>query len=1249
MSSSTLKAASSLARYRPAILAFTAIAAGFTIYAIRNNILLSRSSSSDVPEPPTTSLHRSNAQRRRLARRRPIDGDTEVPREAAPELGMSVNYEERYHDNRRVFGLYQYTTYSGTHTVWLAPFRLPSVRRLQTEWNVGLEEASLVRRHMEIKFLDSFFAQEMPPGPPIPLNPLVRDDFYMEFGAMHIQPSDVAHAIGRYEAGDLQDHPARSTQMIDPNEPRPTRLWTSRSAELPPDAPAGDLSAVFQVFRDSAPGDVENDGDHIAETESNQSNEVGDNDEDKPSQNQNLMNLLYRIAEDQAKKENFHHRGINCNSCNAMPIRGIRYRCSNCHDYDLCEQCESLQIHDKTHLFYKIRIPAPFLGNPREPSPVWYPGDPGKASQSLTTESKKTLSTRTGIPDRQVDACWEQFQCLASSDFPDDPHGFCVAMDRRDFNMCFVPSQTQRPPPPNLIYDRMFSFYDYNNDGLIGFEEFLDGLSCIANRGSNLQAKMFRAYDVDSDGFVTRKDFLRMFRAYYAITKELTAQIVSCMDDEFFDEDDARGIIGGSQPISSIFSGAIPPGEQSHSGMGKSMNRNGDMQISDGQGILLQEGAADYADYEINFEIQDKLVADHAEYAQFGSINLHWFCDINPQEVLEVEDHQWPKDWLKVKDIIDALGFGNPLDPVTDHVERSLVLCAGLERAQQEGWDRVFARRRAIDNRWSARRFYLEGETVHRPAWDSTDQRSALDSNPYPDTDIRSLRIRVLDSIKWDIKADWFRQDVVREVKKQWPDYAEPTSIPHTFEMWLRQGRRWHEMAQDLAPTRADTPKAGVVVGVLLQRLVEIERSLRPLRDSEPASPAIPSPVSKRSRSSSKVRFEDEPVGGDDRENRSAISVSSRSIPVGERWGGYDIPLPEVDFGREIIYQVTQEGMNELLDPMFKLREDLAVEVRKTRRERHLHKDEIDGRMRSGLASKIPILFKAYQKMWYQDSRDISNLSQAIHFVECMLRCLKQPEPPDSQNFDSDLNPDHEDKDANVARLQAATDAIVKLDQSVANEVSGEVSAASAGPEQRTSASLTEEATGEALPEYPTVAVELDEGVAAYDGANTSIQDSIKEKPVELLLADAGYGVVTPPVQELESSSASLVSSPEGSVVNDDGESSYDPTLPQHRPNSVDEWEARYRKSRNSTEDYDNTTSQQQLKDGPSALPEPEKILPLSEDRLMTLAIWNVIEEDDRKRGGPGRLDLTDYTWIMEGDKGQGLGFVGSWIETAAI
>eukprot|EP00003_Mantamonas_plastica_P025215 TRINITY_DN488_c0_g1_i2.p1 TRINITY_DN488_c0_g1~~TRINITY_DN488_c0_g1_i2.p1 ORF type:complete len:468 (+),score=167.98 TRINITY_DN488_c0_g1_i2:1130-2533(+) len=65
--------------------------------------------------------------------------------------------------------------------------------------------------------------------------------------------------------------------------------------------------------------------------------------------------------------EEIHYR-VSCNGCGANPITGIRYKCNECHDYDLCETCEgnqvSTQSHSVNHSMLKMRKSQ--FGNPNE-------------------------------------------------------------------------------------------------------------------------------------------------------------------------------------------------------------------------------------------------------------------------------------------------------------------------------------------------------------------------------------------------------------------------------------------------------------------------------------------------------------------------------------------------------------------------------------------------------------------------------------------------------------------------------------------------------------------------------------------------------------------------------------------------------------------------------------------------------------------------------------------------------------------
>ena len=52
------------------------------------------------------------------------------------------------------------------------------------------------------------------------------------------------------------------------------------------------------------------------------------------------------------------HKGIKCNQCGKNNITGIRYKCSTCPNYNLCEDCEEDSTHDEDHIFVKIREPV---------------------------------------------------------------------------------------------------------------------------------------------------------------------------------------------------------------------------------------------------------------------------------------------------------------------------------------------------------------------------------------------------------------------------------------------------------------------------------------------------------------------------------------------------------------------------------------------------------------------------------------------------------------------------------------------------------------------------------------------------------------------------------------------------------------------------------------------------------------------------------------------------------------------------
>lgn len=668
---------------------------------------------------------------------------------------------------------------------------LPSllVTRNQLMAEVGMPEshAERMRDMMEDTFLESFFALDFPPTHTIPQGSAEREYLTRELSHRGISHAGIQRAVENFNADSAFGEALRVRRQLGTRVTLSANTPAQEPTELNPIVEdAGETESVFSWRNDNAEGEPAREG-------------------------QNLLNLLYHIAEDQAKKDGYIHRGVTCNNCGMMPIQGIRYRCDNCVDFDLCENCEAQQVHNKTHIFLKVRIPAPYMGIPRQGRSIWYPGKPETLPKNLPPNLARRLAKETTFENTELDALWDQYRCLANTTWPADPNKLGMAIDRKTFDRCFIPNTSSRPPPPSLIFDRMFAFYDTNGDNLIGFEEFAKGIASFNNKAiDEKMRRIFKGYDVDGDGFIERKDFLRMFRAYYALIKELSADMVQAWEEDFGPGDGtaARDIVLGTRPISSAFSGNFGNADTPRTGEGKRTNLEGDMEVVDGVGVLRPDGM-DHGD-------PYTAVADAAVRRQFRQ--RHDLPNIHP----DASPPSSVSGGVEVEDELHVEVEGEQVQPEATAEEDE---SEDTDEEEDEATGSVAgeARRRATHERWRRRQFYTDeedGATAPEGFEVDTDENESEDESIYP------------------------------------------------------------------------------------------EQSSRP--------PSL------RSRSSSKVRFED-----DDYDVRSNGSTS-----VGERWGGFEVPEPERDIGKEILYQTTKEGMNELLDALFKAKEDLVMELRRTRNDR---------------------------------------------------------------------------------------------------------------------------------------------------------------------------------------------------------------------------------------------------------------------------------------------------------------------------
>lgn len=52
------------------------------------------------------------------------------------------------------------------------------------------------------------------------------------------------------------------------------------------------------------------------------------------------------------------HDGTMCDTCRQQPIYGIRWKCGECPNYDLCSVCYHGDKHNLRHRFYRITTPG---------------------------------------------------------------------------------------------------------------------------------------------------------------------------------------------------------------------------------------------------------------------------------------------------------------------------------------------------------------------------------------------------------------------------------------------------------------------------------------------------------------------------------------------------------------------------------------------------------------------------------------------------------------------------------------------------------------------------------------------------------------------------------------------------------------------------------------------------------------------------------------------------------------------------
>ncbi|KAJ4397425.1 hypothetical protein N0V93_001653 [Gnomoniopsis smithogilvyi] len=643
-----------------------------------------------------------------------------------------------------------------------------------------------------------------------------------------------------------------------------------------------------------------------------------------PRSGHNIVGLLFRVSEDNARRNAYVHRGCMCNACGLLPIRGIRYRCANCADFDLCETCESQGLHNKTHVFYKVKVPAPPFG-PKSMQPVWYPGDPDTALRNLPSPLIKHLARETGFERPELEALWEQWTFIANTEWRDDPDELYLAADRKTFERYLVPSSGTKRSAPNLIHDRMFAFYDTNGDGLISFPEFLKGLSY--KKGKERLERIFKGYDIDGDGYISRRDCLRIFRTYYVLYKHMHGDVIEGLDQQALSTTETQQLVTGRQPLSSHFGreGRVPEADHGRPMEGKVFHSNGDVFITDGKAGVVNETRADVGNRE---EIISSLF-NHAppedEYgSRFYTPASEHVTSPSGDEVARLYHEALLNPPTRVEELVSLLvGESRNIQPGE--------MSQGSREEQQNVQEDDGSEDTSVeDDDQEALR--PNGDGASSSTRPSTLMRFTVTANGVTSTDVTSsppvALLREAGDERWtnrpptesQLRAQHLRLEAHR--KRVMDRKLRDTVRKKLFDRW--QKRNFYLVEEEGGSPPEGFDQDDDVLG---------DTTATEAMDSNVGQP----PLSARSRSSSKVRFAEDT---DDYEIRSNPSTSSRSVP--ERWGGMDIPDAERDMGKEILYVVTQQAFNEILDVLFKEKEDLAVKAAQSKEWRDAYRDVLD-------------------------------------------------------------------------------------------------------------------------------------------------------------------------------------------------------------------------------------------------------------------------------------------------------------------
>ncbi|KKA17633.1 hypothetical protein T310_8430, partial [Rasamsonia emersonii CBS 393.64] len=259
----------SWSRYRPVLYLLTGVTAVYALIYIHSAVV-----SSSQPSAP---LRRRNAVRRS---RQPDYGLMNTP------SWRAIHHLEQLERENGAYGTFRIETEDGRRVEsGLLPSLLATRDQLMAEVGIPPGHAERMREMMEDTFLESFFALDFPPSHTIREGSREWEYLVAELHRRGISRVSIVRAIQRFNADQNYGEELRRRRQ---NGERVTLA-------TPTPAPAPEPSPQEQPAPDG--------GETMLDDQSMFSWREGNNDGSPTREGQNLLNLLYHIAEDQARRD----------------------------------------------------------------------------------------------------------------------------------------------------------------------------------------------------------------------------------------------------------------------------------------------------------------------------------------------------------------------------------------------------------------------------------------------------------------------------------------------------------------------------------------------------------------------------------------------------------------------------------------------------------------------------------------------------------------------------------------------------------------------------------------------------------------------------------------------------------------------------------------------------------------------------------------------------------------------------------